>query len=202
LAAHRNGNGYNGTNGQVKHVAPEGGVLAHLRAQVKLLCEQVGFGLAKSVMESIAATEKTDEITDTGMLVAVASKLEDTLRGVERLKATTDVVGQARFSDLCRELNLPGDCLDDIPHRRVLRRLIDILEAERGATPIPLNGNGRSHAPAGGSGAKHAKELGTARATLIREAQRVARLRNMKLPDVVDRAAKGSFRFSGLSPWP
>jgi hypothetical protein len=33
---------------------------------------------------------------------------------------------------------------------------------------------------------------------LVREAQRVGKLRNMKVPDVVDRAAKGAFRFTDL----
>jgi hypothetical protein len=42
------------------------------------------------------------------------------------------------------------------------------------------------------------KGLGTARADLIREAQRVGKLRNMKVADVVDRAAKGAFRFTDL----
>ena len=32
----------------------------------------------------------------------------------------------------------------------------------------------------------------------MREAQRVGRLRNMKVSDVVDRAARGDFRFGGL----
>ena len=40
------------------------------------------------------------------------------------------------------------------------------------------------------------KVLGAARADLIREAQRVGRLKNMKVSDVVDRAAKGAFRFT------
>ena len=36
------------------------------------------------------------------------------------------------------------------------------------------------------------------RANLVREAQRVGKLRNMKVSDVIDRAAKGAFRFAGL----
>ena len=101
---------------------------------MKPLCEQVGFGLARSVMRSIAAVENSDEIQDAGMLSAVAMKLEDTLRGVERLRAATAVVGQANFSQLCRDMNLAGDCLDDIPDRRTLRQLIEALERTAGGT--------------------------------------------------------------------
>ena len=42
------------------------------------------------------------------------------------------------------------------------------------------------------------KKLGQARGLLLREAQRVARLKGLKLAEVVDRAAKGAFRFADL----
>ena len=78
------------------------------------------------------------------MLSAVSTKLEDTLRGVERLRTATGVVGQTTFSQLCRQMNLAGDCLDDIPDRRTLRQLIEALEREAGATPLRQNGNGHA----------------------------------------------------------
>ena len=90
--------------------------------------------------------ENPDEIQDAGMLSAVSMKLEDTLRGVERLRTATGVVGQTTFSQLCREMNLAGDCLDDIPDRRTLRQLIEALEREAGATPLRQNGNGHGGA--------------------------------------------------------
>jgi hypothetical protein len=142
--------------------------------------------------------ENPDEIQDAGMLSAVSMKLEDTLRGVERLRAATGVVGQTTFSQLCREMNLAGDCLDDIPDRRTLRQLIEALEREAGAAPLRQNGNGHGGAPANRTGARRGDELGTARADLVREAQRVGKLRNMKVSDVIDRAAKGAFRFGEL----
>ena len=142
--------------------------------------------------------ENPDEIQDTGMLRAVSSKLEDTLRGVERLRTATGVVGQTTFSQLCREMNLAGDCLDDIPDRRTLRQLIEALERKAGSTPLRQNGNGHGGASANRSSVGRGNELGAARADLVREAQRVGKLRNMKVSDVIDRAAKGAFRFSEL----
>src|SRR5207237_44982 len=58
--------------------------------------------------------------------------------------------------------------------------------------------NGRTSAQAKKPVPEDVKVLGGARADLIREAQRVGKLRNMKVSDVVDRAAKGAFRFTDL----
>ena len=142
--------------------------------------------------------ENPDEIQDAGMLSAVSMKLEDTLRGVERLRTATGVVGQTTFSQVCREMNLAGDCLDDIPDRRTLRQLIEALEREAGATPLRQNGNGHAAASANRTNPRRDNEMGAARADLVREAQRVGKLRNMKVSDVIDRAAKGAFRFGEL----
>jgi hypothetical protein len=195
---HQNGHNHTNGNGHLKPQALSAQALADLRTKVKSLCEQVGFGLAKSVTRSIASGENPDEIQDAGMLNAVSMKLEDTLRGVERLRTATGVVGQTTFSQLCREMNLAGDCLDDIPDRRTLRQLIEALERKAGATPLQQNGNGHGGASANRTSVGRGNELGAARADLVREAQRVGKLRNMKVSDVIDRAAKGAFRFGEL----
>jgi hypothetical protein len=132
------------------------------------------------------------------MLRALSMKLEDTLRGVERLRTATGVVGQTTFSQLCRAMNLAGDCLDDIPDRRTLRQLIEALERQAGAAPPGQNGNGHTGASANRTNSRRDNEMGAARADLVREAQRVGKLRNMTVADVIDRAAKGAFRFGEL----
>jgi hypothetical protein len=137
---------------------------------------------------------------------------------VERLRTATGVVGQASFSQLCQQMNLAGDRLDDIPDRGALRQLIEALERAADTAPLRQNGashtnpavanghnradatngrrNGRPDATARRSIPEDVKVLGAARADLIREAQRVGRLKNMKVSDVVDRAAQGAFRFT------
>ena len=195
---HGNGSVHTATNGNGKREGAIPAEFADVKARVKSLCEQVGFGLARSVTKSIAARENPDEIQDAGMLSVVAMKLEDTLRGVERLRAATTVVGEASFSQLCRGMSLPGDCLDDIPDRRTLRQLIEALERAAGAIPMPQNGARSTQPAANRPPIDSARELGTTRANLVREAQRVGKLRNMKVSDVIDRAAKGAFRFAGL----
>jgi hypothetical protein len=208
--ANRNGCGQNG-------VAPAD--VTTLKARAKSLCEQVGLGLARSATKMIAATESPDRISDPAVLKALLAKLEDTLRGVERLRAATAVAGPTSFSQLCQQMNLAGDGLDDVPDRRTLRQLIEALE--NGAdTASRQNGSGRSaHALRNGHDAAYGanghgnerpstsatrptreeiKLLGATRGDLIREAQRVAKLRGIKVSAVVDRAAKGAFRFTNL----
>ena len=219
-ATRRNGAGHTGTNGHMEHKNAAPVDLSDLKARVKSLCEQVGLGLARSVTKSITATADLEQILDAAVLSALSAKLEDTLRGVERLHRATGVVGQASLSRLCQQMNLAGDCLDDIPDRSALRQLIEALENAAGAMSLRQNGtglaaqavgnghtptdatnghgNGRNSAPAKRPVREDVKGLGTARADLIREAQRVGKLRNMKVADVVDRAAKGAFRFTDL----
>src|ERR1017187_7772078 len=125
---------------QHKNAAPVD--LAALKARVLSLCEQVGLGLARSVTKAIAATENPAQILDAAVLSALSARLEDTLRGVERLRRSTGVVGQASLSRLCQQMNLAGDCLDDIPDRGALRQLIEALEKAAGSTPLGQNGAG------------------------------------------------------------
>jgi hypothetical protein len=165
---------------------------AALRARIKTLAERVGYNLSRSVLMSVAKVETPEQIP-AELCPAVCSKLEDTFRGIERLRAATKIVGQQRYSQLCRDLNFASDVLDDIPDRSALRQLIEALEKEAAAGKQ----NEASTAPVN-SPAVTAKLLAEARGQLVKEAQRVARLKNMKIADVVNRAAKGAFTFANL----
>jgi len=183
---------------------------ATIGQQVRSLSGRVGFSLARSLSIAIAGADTVEEVDDVSVLATLAAKLEDTARGVERLRAATAVVGQAKCSEICRSLNFPGDSLDDIPDRAGLRQLIEALEKEAGATPMRQDRNGAGGAPGPNEGAgeseqpaqtfapREMRDLGEARGKLLREAQRVARLKGLKLAEVIDRAAKGAFRFADL----
>jgi len=187
-----NGNGHlNGQNGN----APD---MSVLKTRAKSLCEQVGFGLARSVVGSIAGIDGIDGIQDANVLSAVSLKLEDTLRGVERLRSATGSVGQTVLAKLCREINLAGDSIDDIPDRRTLRQLIETLEKAAGTIQVPAKCNGDHGEPPRRQNGTNRNLVGAARADLIREAQRVGKLRGMRVSDVIDRAGKGAFRFAEL----
>ena len=129
-----NGKAQAGTNGHAPRQHPVPVDVPALKARVKSLCEQVGFGLARSITRGVAATENWEKVADAAILTALSTKLEDTLRGVERLRAATAVVGQAHYSQICQQMNLAGDTLDDIPDRRALRCLVEALENKASAT--------------------------------------------------------------------
>jgi hypothetical protein len=98
--------------------------------QVKKLCATVGFSLSKGVLQTVAKTEDADKIRDMAKLTEVFARLQDLSRGVERLRAAASKAGDDRYSALCRELNLATESVDDIPDRRMLRRLVEALERE------------------------------------------------------------------------
>src|SRR5215831_17611233 len=173
-----------------------------LRARITGLTYKVGFSLSRSVLMAVAKAGTLEKVA-VDSLELVARKFEDTCRGVERLRAAIAIVGQARYSQLCKELNFASDHLDDIPDREALRKAVEILEAEavrktaKVSPPSTENGaTGSSSSPA--SNPPTAKELGETRYALIREAQRVAGLRKMKVAEVVNRAAEGAFTYERM----
>jgi len=189
---HVNGNGHlNGMNGTALDISA-------LKTGAKSLCERVGFSLTRSVVRSVAGVDGIDDIHDASVLSGVSLKMEDTLRGVERLRAATGVVGQTALTQLCREMNLAGDSIEDIPDRRTLRQLIETLEKAARTIQSSAHGNGQHRESTRPQNGTNRNPLGAARADLIREAQRVGRLRGMRVSDVIDRAAKGAFRFAEL----
>jgi hypothetical protein len=170
--------------------------------RVKALSDQVGFSLSRSVLMAVAKVETLEKVA-TDSLETVARKLEDTYRGVERLRAAIAIVGQARYSELCQELKFASDHLDDIPDREALRKAVEILEAEAVRKTANVSPRSTANGATGSSSAQAsnpstAKELGETRYALIKEAQRVAGLRKMKVAEVVDRAAKGAFTYERI----
>jgi hypothetical protein len=185
----------NGHTAQNRAAAQDAGKLS---ARVKALSDKVGFSLSRSVLMAVANADTLEKVA-ANSLEAVARKLEDTYRGVERLRAAIAIVGQARYSQLCKELNFSSDHVDDIPDREALRKAVELLEAETAnASPVPTangaTGSGNAHA----SNPPTAKELGETRFALMREAQRVATLRKMKVAEVVNRAAKEAFTYEQI----
>ena len=187
-------------NGHVPQNRAAAQDIGTLNARVQALSDQIGFSLSRNVLMAIAKVDSPDKV-GTNSIEAVAKKLEDTLRGVERLRAAIAIVGQPRYSELCQELKFASDHLDDIPDREALRKAVEILEAE--AVRKSANGSSTANGATGSSSAPAsnpptAKELGEVRFALISEAQRVAGLRKMKVGEVVDRAARGTFTYERI----
>lgn len=98
-------------------------------AHVKQLCETVGFGLAKFALQKYGGVTDASKI-GFAKLTTVLEKLTDLAKGVERLRAASAKLGDGRYSEMCRELNLASDSLDDIPDREALCGLLNRVESE------------------------------------------------------------------------
>jgi hypothetical protein len=143
---HCRAGGQNGANNQQKQNGAgsprngRGGLFREeLLGHLKDLCETVGFSLSASVLKAVGDVDDAAKIRDMARLTAVLEKLQDLARGVERLRAAIGKVGERRYSELCREMNLVSDSIDDVPDRATLRRLLEMLEREAGANQPPTS---------------------------------------------------------------
>jgi hypothetical protein len=186
-ATHRsNGNGQPDSNENGVGRNGRGGLYRdEMRAQVKSLCETVGFSLAQSVLKAVASVDDASKIRDMAKLSMAFVKLQDLVRGVERLQTAIGKCGVQRYSALCRELNLAGESLGDIPDRATLRRLVQTLEAEAASNQSSESTEG----PA---------DVGKLRGLLLQEAARVSGASHRTLGDVVQEATDGAFTLATL----
>lgn len=184
-------------NGTAPRYSRNGFYRTEVLEQAKRLTDAVGFSLSRCVIRSIAKVDDITKIRDIAKLTSVLEKLQDTGRGVQRLKQAMSKVGSMRYAQLCKEADLASDSIDDIPDRATLRRLIDVLEAESGTDSGRRSGGGDHAAPSAPTSASHG--LVEARGSLLREATRVSTATRRSLADVINHAANGAFHFSALS---
>jgi hypothetical protein len=194
-AKHRaNGQPQSGKNGAGKN--GKGGLYrGEVLEQVKVLCDIVGFSLSKSVLQAVAKVEDPEKITDMVKLTAAFEKLQDTERGVERLRAAVAKAGDRRYAALCQELNLASDAIDDIPDRMVLRRLVETLESEVNRAQTSNGGDNAAGSEAQADGAAVLSDL---RGRLLQKASRVSGATRRTLAQVINEAANGAFKFANL----
>jgi hypothetical protein len=107
-----------------------------LLGHVKDLCETVGLSLSGSVLSVVGKVDDAAKIGDMARLTAVLEKLQNLALGVERLRAAIEKVGERRYSELCREMNLASDSIDDVPDRATLPRLLEMLKRDAGANQL------------------------------------------------------------------
>lgn len=74
-------------------------------ADVKRLCETVGFGLSKFALQKYGCVTDPSKI-GFAKLTTVLDKLTDMAKGVERLREASAKLGDGRYAAICRELNL------------------------------------------------------------------------------------------------
>jgi hypothetical protein len=108
--------------------ARQGLVQQEALAQVKELCDQVGFGLSKFTLQKYAGVTDLSK-AGYAKLTTVLERLSDIAKGVERLRAASSAISDTEYAAICGELNLPSDSIDDIPNRETLRVLLERVEA-------------------------------------------------------------------------
>jgi hypothetical protein len=112
-------------------------------AQVNKLCETVGFGLSCHVLRTYGGVADPAKVGFT-KLTAVMERLCDIANGIARLRTAADQLGRERYAQICRELNLPSDSIDDIPDRNALRTLVTKVEESAAGTS---QGGGTTSSP-------------------------------------------------------
>ena len=143
----------------------------------------------------MAKVEDPDKISDMVKLTAVFEKLQDTERGVERLRAAVAKAGDRRYAALCQELNLASDAIDDIPDRMVLRRMVETLEGETNSAQTSNGGDNTAGSEVQPDGAAILSDL---RGRLLQQASRVSGASRRTLAQVINEAANGAFKFANL----
>lgn len=184
-----------------------------LRQTVQALSEEVGFSLTRFVVHSVAGKEDLGAVQNNAHLTSVMEKLTDLARGVRRLKAAVEKAGDSAYANVCRELNLASESIDDIPNREVLRQLVARMEAaassagkrnptdarstSSGGAASNGNGNGIPFDPAAngseGSGIVQLRER------LLVEARRASTALRKGIGDMIAAASQGSFGFADLT---
>jgi len=154
-------------------------------AKVQELREKVGYSLWLYVLNKYAGGAEPDKVGH-AKLTTVFEKLTDIGNGIDRLRRATAIVGDARYSIICRELNCASESIDDIPDRDALKLLLGRVETEAAAK----NGN-HAHDTA-------AIPIADARGRLLQVARKMAERTGKRLAEVISEASDSRLTLDGL----
>ena len=152
-------------------------------ATIQELRRKIGRGLSQFTLDKYAGGAEPERLDPT-QLAVIFQKFTDIGNGIDRLRRASAAVGGARYTAICRELNLASDSIDDIPTRDALQRLLARVEAEA-AGP---NGNG----------AHSARSIGDARGRLLQAARQMAEKTGKRLADIIADASEGKLSLEAL----
>ncbi len=163
--------------------SPQSSTRDGMLGKIRDLRQMAGKGLSRFVIEKYVAG-KEPELCDDQQLMTVFRKLTDIGNGIDRLRRAATVVGSVRYSEICRELNLAGDSIDDIPTREALQVLLGRVK----------------HAVLGTNGncVQRKESIGNARARLLQAARAVAEKTGKRLADIIADVSEGKLSLDGL----
>jgi hypothetical protein len=154
--------------------SPKGLARDAMLSKVRELRQKVGAGLSRFVIEKYAGTEP--EECDEQKLPKLIQKLTDIGNGIDRLRRAASAVGSVRYSEICSELNLVSDSIDDIPTREALQVLLSRVEQ---------------------SGQRN-ESIGNARGRLLQAAREIAEKTGKRLADIIAEVSEGKLSLDGL----
>ena len=159
-------------------------VRAEMLAKIRELCEKVGHSLSLFVLNKYAGVVDPERV-GFAKVTAVFERLTDLGNGIDRLKRAVAVIGESRYSAICRELNFASESIDDIPNRDALKTLLTRIEAEA----VETSSAGAS-APT--------VSIADARGRLLQAARKTAERTRKRLADVIAEASDGKLSLDGL----
>jgi hypothetical protein len=171
------------TKNQVQRQSRQEASGEEMLAKIRELRQKVGRGLAQFILDKYAGGAETERLDPT-QLAVIFQKFTDIGNGIDRLGRASAAVGGARYTAICRELNLGSEATDDIPTRDALQRLLARVEAEAAGS----NGNG----------AHSARSIGDARGRLLQAAREMAEKTGKRLADIIADASEGKLSLEGL----
>lgn len=169
-----------------RRTEPRGGLVRdELMAKFRELREKVGHSLSLFILNKYAGGTEPEKVGH-AKLTLLFEKLTDIGNGIDRVRRAAAVVGEARYSAICRELNFASESVDDIPHRDALKLLLTRVEAEA----AEKSGNGAHGSRTIG--------IGDARGELLQAARKLAERTGKRLADVISDASEGKLTLDGL----
>jgi len=112
-------------------------VQQEMLTKVREMCEQAGHSLSQLTLSRYGGVTEPGKL-GFAKLTTVFEKLSDIVVGISRLERARASVGDERYAQICRQLRLPSDSIDDIPNREALKSLLAQVEGEANKQPAPV----------------------------------------------------------------
>jgi hypothetical protein len=153
-------------------------------SKIRELRQKIGQSLSLFLLKKYAGG-LDPEAVDATTLSSLFEKFTDIGNGVDRLRRAAASLGEPQYSRICRELNVAGESIDDIPDRDALQRLVARLEADsKGKNGDPPRASMRS--------------ISDARGRLLQAARQLADKTGRRLADIIAETSEGKLSLDGL----
>jgi hypothetical protein len=193
-----NGHGGNGNDGAGRG----GNGRNHTLNEIETLSKQVGRGIVRNIVVTVAGVGDAAHVSDAGKLQEIADRLGNASRGIQRLRAAVGKVGLEALAAACRELKLSSTLTEDIPDTKVLRQLVDRLEQQAEAlAPIKpgFGATAKKETDTGGThGTTSATDFVGMRNEVLTLARRLASSSKRPIADVMTWASDGAFQYADI----